>query len=119
VARVKTLSEAETARRRAVTGLRNFGRDDDADRIDALSTREYAAERGFEIIGENTNPHRRMNMPRKSMADVIADLKDQVADLESENEELQGRLDDISEVISGPDEDDEDDEEEEEADDED
>jgi hypothetical protein len=115
VAKIKTLSEAETSRRRAVTGLRNLGRDDDADRIDALSTHEYAAERGLEIVGEN-NPNRRMYMPRKSMADVISDLKDQVADLESENEKLQGRLDDISEVISGPDEDGDEDEEDEDED---
>jgi predicted AlkP superfamily phosphohydrolase/phosphomutase len=103
MAKVKTLSEAETARRRAVTGLRNLGRDDDADRIDALSTTEYAAEKGFEIVGENANPHRRTTMPRKSKDDIIENLKDQVADLEAENEELQGQLEEISDVISGTD----------------
>ena len=56
MAKLKTLSEAETTHRRAVTGLRNLGRDADADRIDALSTHEYAAEKGFEIVTENANP---------------------------------------------------------------
>src|SRR5262245_3674754 len=101
--KLKTLSEAETARRRAVTGLHNFGREEDADRIAALSTREYAAEKGFEIVGENANPYRRMTMARKSKDNIIADLKDQIADLESENEELQGQLDAIGAVIRGPD----------------
>src|SRR5262245_11585232 len=103
--KLKTLSEVETARRRAITGLQNLGREEDADRIAALSTREYAAEKGFEIVGENANPYRRMTMARKSKDDIITDLKDQISDLESENEELQGQLEEIGDVISGPDED--------------
>src|SRR5262245_58369038 len=106
--KLKTLSEAETARRRAITGLHNLGREEDADRIAALSTREYATEKGFEIVGESANAYRRITMPRKSKDDIIADLKDQIADLESENEELQGQLDEIGDVISGPDEDEDD-----------
>ena len=73
-----------------------------------MSAREYAAEKGFEIVGENANPYRRTTMPRISKDDIIADLKDQIADLESENEELQGQLDEIGDVISGPDEDEDD-----------
>jgi hypothetical protein len=38
------------ARRRAITGLRNLGWDEDADRIEDLSAREYADEKGFEIV---------------------------------------------------------------------
>ena len=41
---------------------------------------------------------------------MIADPKDQIADLESENEELQGQLDDIAGVISGTDADEDDEE---------
>jgi hypothetical protein len=42
---------------------------------------------------------------------MIAELRDEVADLEAENEELQGRLDDVADIIGG-----EEDEEEEEGD---
>jgi hypothetical protein len=101
MAKIKTLSQAETARRRAVTGLRNLGRDEDAGRIESLSARQYADEKGFEILGENTNPYWRKSMPRKTKDEIIAELRDEVADLEDENQELQGRLDEISDVVSG------------------
>ena len=110
MAKLKTISEAETARRRAVTGLRNLGRNEDAERTESLSARQYAEEKGFEIIGEN-NPHWRMNMPRKTKDEMIAELRDEVGDLEAENEELQGRLDDVADIIGGED-DEEDDEQE-------
>ena len=109
MAKLKTLSEAETARRGAITGLRNLGRDDDADRIEGMSTREYAAEKGVEIIAENTNPHRRMTMPRKSKEAIIAELTDRLSDLEDENQQLTDQLEQIQDVLSGPDEDEDDD----------
>src|SRR5262249_50753862 len=106
---IKTLLEAETARRRAVVGLRNLGRDRDADRIERMSTNEYASTKGFELI--EGNPLRRTTtMPRRSKDQIISDLQDQVADLESENEDLQSRLDEIADVVSGPGEGDEGDE---------
>jgi hypothetical protein len=52
-----------------------------------------------------------MNMPRKTKDEMIAELRDEVADLEAENEELQGRLDDVADIIGG-----EEDEEEEQGD---
>ena len=103
MAKLKTLSEAETARRRAITGLRNLGRDDNADRIEGLSAREYADERGIEII-ENPSRRRRIMASRiKSREELEAELEE----LQAENEELQetvdeleGQLDDISEIIA-------------------
>jgi hypothetical protein len=76
--KVQTLAQAETARRRAVVGLHNLGRDDDADRIDSLSTEEYAAERGIEII---PNPQRRFDRrnPMAAATPSKADLQDQIS----------------------------------------
>jgi hypothetical protein len=108
MAKLKTLSEAETARRRAVTGLRNLGRDDDADRYADMSPREYADEKGFEIV---ENP-RRISMARQSapaLRNQIADLKDRVRDLEDENETLTEKLDNISDVLETDESEDEDD----------
>jgi hypothetical protein len=96
---IKTLSEAETARRRAVTGLRNLGRDEDADRIDGLSPQQYAEEKGWEIIQNNP---RRNYMPRtKSRSDLQAEL-DEANDY---IEQLEGKLDDIAGIAGDEDDD--------------
>lgn len=99
----KTLSEAETARRRAVTGLRNLGRDDEADRYDSMSADEYAEDKGIELV-ENPFGRRRSNMARqKGPAELraeIAELKDQVTELEGENENLQDQLDQITDIVA-------------------
>jgi predicted RNase H-like nuclease (RuvC/YqgF family) len=82
-----------------------------ADEIRDESVDDYAARRKLEI----TNPHRRGVMPRKSIEDYraeIADLKGQIGELEEENESLQGRLDQITEIIS-PEEEEEEEEEDE------
>jgi len=112
MAKLKTLSEAETARRRAVTGLHNLGRDEDADRIDSLSAREYADEKGFEII-ENPSRRRRI-MPRrmKSREELQAELEElrsENVELQAENEDLQDQIDAVAEAI-GVEEEEEDDE---------
>jgi hypothetical protein len=75
--RLKTLSEAETARRRAITGLRNLGRDNEADRIEDMSTREYAEEKNFGIA-ENPRSRRRMNMAKRTNSD-LQDAYDDIA----------------------------------------
>ena len=117
MAKVKTLSEAETARRRAVTGLRNLGRDDDADRIDSLSAREYADEKGFEII---ENPQRRriiMARRMKSREELQAELEELRAeneDLQSENQDLQDQIDAVAEAIGVEEEEEEEEEDEDE-----
>jgi hypothetical protein len=57
-----------------VTGLRNLGRDDEADRYDTMSANEYAEEKGFEIVG---NPGRRTAMANGTIT-TKADLQDQI-----------------------------------------
>ena len=112
MAKLKTLSEAETARRRAVTGLHNLGLDDDADRIEGLTTREYADEKGFEIVENPTRRTRTMARRTKSRAELEAELEAAQAEneeLQESVDELQGQLDDISEILS-PEEEDEDEE---------
>jgi len=112
---LKTLSEAETARRRAVTGLRNLGRDDEADEIEEMSTDEYAAKKGFEIV-ENPSKRRKCIMARrmKSRAELEAELESlqsENAELSETVDELQGQLDEIGGILGADDEDEEDDEE--------
>jgi predicted RNase H-like nuclease (RuvC/YqgF family) len=90
----------ETARRRAITGLRNLGRDEDADRIEDLSAREYADEKGIDII---ENP-RRCFMPkrtesRQELEAELEDLRTENEELADENEELQDQLDAVAEAI--------------------
>lgn len=64
------------------------------------SVEDYAGRRKFEI----TNPRRRAIMPRKT----IEDYKEEIRDLEEENESLQGQLDDIADIVSPEKEDEED-----------
>ncbi|HEV2173477.1 MAG TPA: hypothetical protein VGR71_07915, partial [Nitrospira sp.] len=99
--KLKTLSEAESARRRAVTGLHNLGREDEADRYDGMSAREYAEEKGIELV---ENPRRRNCMAKPKSASTLrdenAELKDRISELEDENENLQDQLDQITEIVS-------------------
>ena len=77
--------------------------DDDADRIDGLSTREYAAEKGFEIVENPTRRNRRMARRIKSRAELEAEVEA----LQTENEDLQGQLDDISDILGSDEEEEE------------
>jgi hypothetical protein len=110
--KLMTIAEAETARRRAVTGLRNLGRDDDADYYDDLDAMEYADVKGIELIAENPDERTCTKMPRAKTAaelrEQIADLKERVGELEDENESLSEQLDNIADIVS-PDDDQDDD----------
>ena len=94
MAKLKTLSEAETARRRAVTGLRNLGRDDEADRYDSMDAREYAEAKGIELV-ENPK-RRRANMPQRQ---TVGDLQDQLNDANDYIADLEDRLDSIAGIV--------------------
>lgn len=108
---VLTLSQAETARRRAVTGLHNLGDDDAAEEFERMTPQQYAEHKGIEVIKENPRSYR---MARKTQSEIIADLKDRLSDLEDtveelgeQNETLQARLDAAADAIAGePDEED-------------
>jgi predicted RNase H-like nuclease (RuvC/YqgF family) len=80
-----------------------------AQEIRSESLEDYAQRRRFEIA----NPrHRRLKMARKKTIEDYraenADLKDQVGELEEENETLQDQLDAVADIIS-PAEDEDDD----------
>lgn len=110
--KLMTPSEAETKRQKAVTFLRRIGKDDGADRFEAMDAREYAEHKGAELI---ENPNRSYEtMPRgKSKAELQAELDESRGYIE----DLEAKLDDIVGLASGDDdteeEDDDDDEEEE------
>ena len=110
MAKFKTLSEAETARRRAVTGLHNLGRDDEADTYEGMDAREYAEEKGIEIV---ENPLRRklvmakVTKSRAELEDELEALRTENDDLQESVEDLQGQLDDIAEIVSPEEEDEE------------
>jgi predicted RNase H-like nuclease (RuvC/YqgF family) len=75
---------------------------DDSERAQEIrdeSVEDYAERRKFEI----TNPTRRAIMPRKTVEDYrdeVRDLKEQISGLETDNEELQGQLDQIADIAS-------------------
>jgi hypothetical protein len=100
-----TLSEAETARRRAVTGLHNLGDDEAAERFERMTPQQYADHKGIELIEGNP---RRLFVASKTQPEIIEDLKDRLSDLEDEveelqeeNESLQSRLDAAADAIAG------------------
>jgi predicted RNase H-like nuclease (RuvC/YqgF family) len=89
-----------------------LGDSERAQEIRDESVEDYAARRKFEIA----NPTRRATMPRKTIEDYrdeIADLKDQIGELEEQNENLQGQLDEITDIVAPEEEDEEEDEEDE------
>ena len=47
--KIKTISEVEAARRRAITGLRNLGLEEQAAHVEGLSERDYAEERDLRL----------------------------------------------------------------------
>jgi hypothetical protein len=96
-------SEAETKRQQAIEFLHRIGKDDDAERFEAMSPEEYAEHKGAELL-ENPNLYRRRN----HMAG-ISKTKDQLqAELDEATdyiEELEGKLDDIAGIATDEDED--------------
>jgi hypothetical protein len=81
-----------------------------AEEFDALSPEEYAEHKRITIknpfsVG-SLHHRRRMPMARQS----YSELKDRVAELEEENQELTDKLDSILDIVSEEDEDDQGDE---------
>ena len=114
-----TRREAETKRRRAVEFLRRMGRDDDADRFEAMDAEDYAAHKGAELL---PNPHWRQTMARQmnptagelsETLEEIADLAEEALDPELTREEVVAKIKELANVAAGESEADEDEEAEE------
>jgi hypothetical protein len=111
-----TRGEAETKRRKAVEFLRRMGRDDDADRFDAMDADEYAVHKGAELL---PNPSWRQTMARKMNPTVgeltetleeIADLAEEALDPELTREEVVAKIKELADMAAGESEEDEDEE---------
>jgi hypothetical protein len=114
--------EAETKRRKAVDFLRRVGRDDDADRFEAMDVEDYAAHHGAELL---PNPYRRSIMARQMNPTVgelsetleeIADLAEEALDPELTREEVVAKIKELANVATGEAEQDEEAEDEDESD---
>jgi predicted RNase H-like nuclease (RuvC/YqgF family) len=105
-----TRDQLQSRKDKAVRFVRDVLDDPDrAEEIAEESLEEYAARRKIQI----TNPHRRATMAKKTIEDYRAenaDLKDQIGELEEENENLQEQLDTIGDIVAGEEEAEEDDE---------
>ena len=93
---VKRLSrdQIETRKEKAVRFVRDVLDDPErAAEIEDESIEDYAERRKFEIV----NPRRRTNTVESK-----ADLEQKIEELESENEKLQSRLDEILDIVAPP-----------------
>jgi len=103
-----TRDQIEGRKEKAVRFVRDVLDDPErADEIEDESVEDYAERRKFEIA----NPRRRVS----TMASK-AELQDRIEELESENEELQSRLDEVLDIVAPPDDADESDGEDEDLD---
>src|SRR5262249_5893795 len=97
-----TEGEAETKRQKAIEFLRRIGKDDDADRFEAMDAADYVEHKGMELID---NPEGRKGMARgKSKVELEAEL----TEANDYIEELEGKLDDIAGIAADEDEEEED-----------
>src|SRR5271166_1119139 len=106
---MKSLTRQQLERRKAqaVRFTRDVREDDDrADEIEDESLEDYAQERRIKLV--NPKGARKMSVLTRR------ELQDRIQELEAENEELQSRLDEISDIVGGDDEPEEEPEEEEE-----
>jgi hypothetical protein len=107
--RLMARSEAESKRRKAVEFLRRIGKDDDADRFEAMTPQEYAEHKGAELL-ENPTTTRRKSMARETgptkaelsdVLDEISDLAEEALDPELTREELVAKVKELADVASG------------------
>jgi hypothetical protein len=82
-----------------------LGDSDRADEIADESVEDYAARKGIEISANPSGQKRRKpvgNIPSRE------ELRERIAELEDENQELQDRLDSIADIVGAEDEDEDD-----------
>lgn len=106
VARPKALTreQLQSRKEKAERFTRNVL--DDPDRADEIADEDledYAARR--KIVVSNPTNRRRAKMPRRLSRE---ELEDRVAELETENEELQGQLEEIADIVSPEEDEDQD-----------
>ena len=103
--------QLQSRKEKAVRFVRDvLGDPERAEEIEEESLEDYAARRKIQLI----KTARRGTMPKKTLEDYraeVADLKDQLGELEEENENLQDQLDSISDIVAGEEEEDEEDDE--------
>jgi hypothetical protein len=75
---------------------------DRADQIERESLEEYAQERRIRLLNLNPNRGKPMATPTRR------DLLDQIEELQSQNDELQSKLDDIADLVAAPEDEDQD-----------
>ena len=106
---MKTLTrkQLESRKAKAVRFTRDVREDDDrADEIEDETLEAYAQERRIKLV----NPKGARKMPVLTRRE----LQDRITELEAENEDLQSRLDEISDIVTGNGDAEEEDEEEDE-----
>jgi hypothetical protein len=102
---MKSLTSQQVERRKAqaVRFTRDVREDDDrADEIEDESLQDYADDRHIKL--SNPKGSRKMAVPTRR------ELQDRIQELEAANEDLQSRLDEISDIVSTNDGDDDTDE---------
>jgi peptidoglycan hydrolase CwlO-like protein len=92
------LDAIERKQAKAVQFLRDVADDPDkADEFESMSPEEYAEHKGIEIA-ESNPAYVTLQMGRRP--DVTKqDMEDRITELEEENEDLQSRLDSISDIV--------------------
>src|SRR5262245_14246431 len=100
-----TKGEAETKRQRAVHFLRRIGRDDDADRFEAMDAAEYAEYKGAELLNNNSNRKRKWRTNNMTRGKSKAELEAELDEANEYIEQLEGKLDDIAGIAADEDED--------------
>ncbi len=91
-----TREQLKAMKASAVTMLRRFGRDDDADRFEAMSDSEYAEHKNLTLT--NPAPKSTTKSVKGSKKKMSMNLKEQLVDIENENDDLDDDLQDVLEV---------------------
>ena len=98
MAKRKTLEQVRAMQAKAVQFLRDVADDPDkADEFESMSPEEYAEHKGIEIAESNPT-YVTLQLGRRP--DVTKqEMENRITELEEENEDLQSRLDSISDII--------------------
>ena len=96
------LDAIERRQAKAVQFLRDVASDPDkADEFEAMSPEEYAEHKGIEITA---NPYERTIHCGEEAIMTKQEMEERITELEEENEDLQSRLDSISDIVQPVDE---------------